>query len=158
MSKGTPSAVGATHSLPRSVGPMVSRGSAGLSCAFCFICVHLWFQGFPFSVLPNKPCYHPPPRNHPMPMAETAPARETMSVALRVVLVLLGLSIFLNYIDRGNLSIAAPLLKDELGLTPWQLGILLSSFFWTYTAFQIPSGWLVDRFDVGLVLASGFLI
>jgi ACS family D-galactonate transporter-like MFS transporter len=93
-----------------------------------------------------------------MSTAETAPAREKMSLALCVVLVLLGLSIFLNYIDRGNLSIAAPLLKDELGLTPWQLGILLSSFFWTYTAFQVPSGWLVDRFDVGLVLASGFLI
>jgi ACS family D-galactonate transporter-like MFS transporter len=93
-----------------------------------------------------------------MPMVEAAPAREKMSVALRVVLVLLGLSIFLNYIDRGNLSIAAPLLKDELGLTPWQLGKLLGAFFVTYTAFQIPSGWLVDSFDVSWVLAIGFLI
>jgi MFS transporter, ACS family, D-galactonate transporter len=74
------------------------------------------------------------------------------------VLLLLTLSIFLNYIDRGNLSIAAPLLKDELGLSPWQLGILLSSFFWTYTAFQIPSGWLIDRFDVSWVLALGFFL
>jgi MFS transporter, ACS family, D-galactonate transporter len=77
---------------------------------------------------------------------------------LRRVLVLLTLSIFINYIDRGNLSIAAPLLKDELGLAPWELGILLSSFFWTYTAFQIPSGWLTDRFDVSWVLGLGFLI
>ena len=88
----------------------------------------------------------------------TAPDREKLSRPLRRVLLLLVLSVFINYIDRGNLSIAAPLLKDELGLSPWQLGLLLSSFFWTYDAFQIPSGWLIDRFDVSWVLALGFFI
>jgi MFS family permease len=70
----------------------------------------------------------------------------------------LVLSVSINYIDRGNLSIAAPLLKDELGISASQLGILLSSFFWTYAAFQILSGWLVDRFDVNWVLAAGFFL
>ncbi len=65
---------------------------------------------------------------------------------------------FINYIDRGNLSIAAATIKDELGLTASQLGILLSSFFWTYAAFQPVSGWLVDRFNVNWVLATGFLL
>lgn len=74
------------------------------------------------------------------------------------MLLLLAFSVFINYVDRGNLSIAAPLIKDELGLSASQLGILLSSFFWTYTAFQIPIGLLVDRFDVSLVLAAGFFI
>ena len=37
------------------------------------------------------------------------------------VLLLLGLSVFINYIDRANLSVAAPMLKDELGLSPSQL-------------------------------------
>jgi MFS transporter, ACS family, D-galactonate transporter len=74
------------------------------------------------------------------------------------VLVLLGLAVFINYIDRGNLSIAAPLLKDEFGLSASQLGILLSSFFWTYASFQIVSGWLVDRFDVKWVMAAGFFL
>ena len=74
------------------------------------------------------------------------------------MLSLLALSVFINYIDRANLSIAAPLLKDELGLSPWQLGVLFGSFFWTYDAFQIPSGWLIDRFDVSWVLALGFFI
>jgi MFS transporter, ACS family, D-galactonate transporter len=87
-----------------------------------------------------------------------APEREKLSAPLRRILFLLALSVFINYVDRGNLSIAAPLIKDELGLSPAQLGILLSSFFWTYTAFQIPVGWLVDRFDVSLVLAAGFFI
>ena len=68
------------------------------------------------------------------------------------------MSVFINYIDRGNLSIAAPSIKDELGLTASQLGILLSSFFWTYAAFQPVSGWLVDRFNVNWVLAVGFFL
>jgi ACS family D-galactonate transporter-like MFS transporter len=74
------------------------------------------------------------------------------------VVILLVLSVSINYIDRGNLSIAAPLIKDELGISASQLGILLSSFFWTYAAFQIPCGWLVDRFEVNWVLAVGFFL
>src|SRR5271170_1720986 len=74
------------------------------------------------------------------------------------MLILLALSLFINYIDRGNISIAAPLLKRELGLSATQLGILLSSFFWTYSSFQMVSGWLVDRFDVGWVIAAGFFL
>jgi len=39
-----------------------------------------------------------------------------------------------------------------------QLGILLSAFFWSYTAMQFVSGWLVDRFNVNLVIAAGYLL
>ena len=63
------------------------------------------------------------------------------------VVALLVVSVAINYIDRGNLSIAAPLLKVEMGVSPSQLGVLLSSFFWTYSIFQLVSGWLVDRFN-----------
>ena len=80
------------------------------------------------------------------------------SGTMGTVLVLLAFSVFINYIDRGNLSIAAPLLKDELGLSGAQLGMLLSSFFWTYGLFQILSGWLVDRFHVGWLMAAGFFL
>ncbi len=73
------------------------------------------------------------------------------------VLVLLWLSVFLNYIDRSNLSIAAPQLKNELGLSATQLGVLLSAFFWTYASLQIPAGWLVDHLEVKWVFAAGFL-
>jgi MFS family permease len=81
-----------------------------------------------------------------------------LSPALFRLAVLLALSIFINYIDRGNLAIAAPLLQDELGLSPYQLGLLFSSFFWTYAIFQIVSGWLVDRFPVNWILALGILL
>ena len=80
------------------------------------------------------------------------------AAALAPVAALLAISTFINYIDRGSLSLAVPVLKVELQLNPWQLGILLSSFFWTYTSFQIISGWLVDRFNVNWVLAGGFFI
>lgn len=74
------------------------------------------------------------------------------------VVVLLVLSVFINYIDRSNLAIAAPLLKDEFGFSASQLGVLFSAFFWTYACFQLVSGWLVDRFDVSWVMAAGFFL
>ncbi len=74
------------------------------------------------------------------------------------VLLLLGLSVFINYIDRANLSVAAPMLQDELGLSHSQLGILLAAFFWTYALMQLLAGWLVDRFEVKWVLAIGFFV
>ena len=88
--------------------------------------------------------------------ATTATSR--LSPELTRLAVLLALSIFINYIDRGNLALAAPLIKDELGLSFYQVGLLLSSFFWTYAIFQIVSGWLVDRFPVNWVLALGILL
>jgi MFS transporter, ACS family, D-galactonate transporter len=77
---------------------------------------------------------------------------------LSAVLVLLGISVFINYVDRGNLSIAAPMLKDELRISATQLGILLSAFFWTYACLQPIAGWLVDRVNVNWVIAGGFFL
>jgi ACS family D-galactonate transporter-like MFS transporter len=75
-----------------------------------------------------------------------------------VVLGLLVISIGVNYIDRGTLAVASPFLIAELNLTKTQLGTLFSTFFWTYAAFQLVAGWLVDRYDVRFVLGAGFLI
>ncbi len=86
------------------------------------------------------------------------PSSGAAAAKMNRVVVLLGLSVFINYIDRSNLSIAAPLLKDELGLSASQLGTLLSSFFWTYGLMQVPAGWLVDHFDVKWVFAAGFFL
>jgi MFS transporter, ACS family, D-galactonate transporter len=74
------------------------------------------------------------------------------------VLILLALSICINYIDRTTLSVAAPRLSTELALDPKQMGVLLSCFFWTYALCQIPAGWLVDRYDVRWVFGAGFLL
>ena len=71
---------------------------------------------------------------------------------------LLLVSVCINYVDRGSLSVAAPILSEEFSLSPSKLGYLLSAFFWSYTAFQLVVGWLVDRHDVKWVYACGFLV
>ena len=81
-----------------------------------------------------------------------APATSTRMV------VLLAAAVCINYVDRGNLATAAPLIQDELHLSATQLGFLLSAFFWTYVAAMTPAGWLAERFGARLVLAGGVLI
>ncbi len=75
-----------------------------------------------------------------------------------IILALLVISVTINYIDRGNLSIAASRLASELQLDPEKVGLLLSSFFWTYAAMQIVAGWLIDRYPVYWIFAAGFFI
>jgi ACS family D-galactonate transporter-like MFS transporter len=78
----------------------------------------------------------------------------------RWILALLVASAFINYIDRTTLSVGAASIQKELGLSNYQLGLLLSAFFWTYAACQLfaLAGWLVDRFHVGWVYAAGFFL
>jgi MFS transporter, ACS family, D-galactonate transporter len=94
--------------------------------------------------------------SHVSPQSQTQTPK--LPFTLGRVAVLLSISVLINYVDRGTLSIAAPILKEDLHLSPSQLGVLLSSFFWTYATFQIVSGWLVDRFEVNWVLAAGVLV
>jgi len=82
---------------------------------------------------------------------------QTLCRPLSIALTLLLLSVFINYVDRGNLSIAAPLLKSELDISASQLGILLSAFFWTYTAMLFICGWFVDQFVAAVGLGTGNL-
>jgi len=77
---------------------------------------------------------------------------------LLCILALMVVSVAINYIDRGSLSTAAPLLQADMAISPAQLGWLLSSFFWTYALLQIASGWLVDRYEVKWVMAIGFFV
>ncbi|HXZ15848.1 MAG TPA: hypothetical protein VEH77_07760 [Roseiarcus sp.] len=53
--------------------------------------------------------------------------------------VLLGVGILINYFDRVNISVAGPQLQQEFGLTPADLGLLFSAFFWSYAILR--SGW-----------------
>ena len=71
---------------------------------------------------------------------------------------LLFFSVWINYMDRGILGVAAPAILADLHIAPEKMGYLLSAFFWSYAGFQILSGWLVDRFDVSRVYALAFLV
>ncbi|MFF4253843.1 MFS transporter [Streptomyces sp. NPDC001663] len=50
-----------------------------------------------------------------------------------------------NYLDRANLSIALPYMKDDLHLSGTASGLLLGAFSLTYALMQFPAGWLVDK-------------
>ena len=61
---------------------------------------------------------------------------------------LLGVGVLINYLDRINLSVAAPQLKAEFHLSSGEVGLLFSAFFWSYALLQIPAGLILDRFGV----------
>jgi len=71
---------------------------------------------------------------------------------------LLGAAVFLNYVDRGAIGIAAPLMTAELRLDPEAFGLVLSAFFWVYAPVQLLVGWLCDRFSVYRLMAAGVLL
>jgi MFS transporter, ACS family, D-galactonate transporter len=73
--------------------------------------------------------------------------------ATRVRLFMLALvtaGTMINYLDRTVISVAAPMLSQELGLSAAAMGLAFSAFSWTYAASQIPGGILLDRFGVRL--------
>jgi MFS family permease len=71
---------------------------------------------------------------------------------------LLGAALLLNYVDRGAIGIAAPVMKTDLGLTPETYGAAFSAFFWVYAPVQLLTGWLCDRFSVYKLMAVGILL
>jgi len=71
---------------------------------------------------------------------------------------LLSAGLLINYVDRGSISIAAPLLEKELQLAPAQTFLMLSAFFWAYVPAQPLMGWLADHLGAARVLAAGFAL
>src|SRR5947209_9334389 len=74
------------------------------------------------------------------------------------VLLLIFFGILISYVDRGNLSIAAVEIMHDFRFSPALMGTLLSCFFWTYGAFQIPAGLFVDRYGIRNVYALAFVV
>src|SRR5262245_27828461 len=59
------------------------------------------------------------------------------------------------YLDRSNISIAAPLLAKELSLSDVQLGFVFSAFVLGYAVMQPVAGWFADRFGAYRTIAIG---
>jgi MFS family permease len=68
---------------------------------------------------------------------------------------LISAALFINYVDRGNLATAAPLIQDQLHLSATQLGTLLSAFYYSYVLAMVPVGWLAERLGAHRVLGAG---
>jgi MFS transporter, ACS family, D-galactonate transporter len=72
--------------------------------------------------------------------------------------VLLGSGILVSFLDRINLSVAAPQLEKVLAIGPTEMGVLFSAYSWTYTALQVPLGMVVDRLGVTRIGRLGSLL
>ena len=64
---------------------------------------------------------------------------------------LLFLNLFINYVHRINLSVAAPAIAKDFHWDAGQMGVLFSSYQWTYCFFLLLWGWLTDRFGTRVV-------
>jgi ACS family D-galactonate transporter-like MFS transporter len=69
------------------------------------------------------------------------------------VLVMLFVTVVINYLDRSNLSVAATDMAGDLDLDTKHMGWLFSAFGWSYVAIQIPGGWLADCIRPRLLMA-----
>ncbi|OON41639.1 MFS transporter [Izhakiella australiensis] len=81
-------------------------------------------------------------------MAESKPsssAAGAKSNVRRFIVFMLFITVVINYVDRSSLSIAAPHIVDELGLSSVQMGFIFSAFAWAYSPLQIPGSFLVDK-------------
>jgi ACS family D-galactonate transporter-like MFS transporter len=87
-----------------------------------------------------------------MPYSSTAEETQDPSAARRrshfrwTIVAFSALGLTIAYLDRSALSVALPFIDREFEISPTVQGVVLSSFFWSYAVFQVPSGWLLDRF------------
>ncbi|WP_175857242.1 MFS transporter [Burkholderia anthina] len=108
------------------------------------------------------------PPEQPLARGDTAPdsAARTAAAAFTappsrkrlLILILLFVTVVINYLDRSNLSIAAPALFKELNIDPVRAGLVFSAFGWTYALMQIPGGWLVDKVSPRVLYAGALAL
>ena len=87
-----------------------------------------------------------------------ATAAKAGIVSSRALVGLLAAAIFLNYVDRGLIGVAGPLMKAELALSATGFGLAVSAFFWVYAPAQLLVGWLCDRFCVYRLFAASLAL
>src|ERR1700722_9705310 len=84
--------------------------------------------------------------------AGAAPAG--MSRGRWYILLLISVMYLITYLDRVNISTAAPVISKEFGFDKVTMGVIFSAFVWAYALFQVPGGWLSDHFGARRVLTG----
>jgi sugar phosphate permease len=82
------------------------------------------------------------------------PAATGSSKGRWYVLLLISVMYLVTYLDRVNISTAAPEISKEFGFDKVTMGFIFSAFVWSYALFQVPGGWLSDRFGARNVLTG----
>src|SRR5580693_6759835 len=83
--------------------------------------------------------------------------RPSVAAPSRVRYEVLGMSFlmaFLMYMERGAIGAAAPSIMREFRIDKITMGWSVSAFNWSYALFQVPGGWMADRFGARIVLAG----
>src|SRR5581483_4525825 len=80
--------------------------------------------------------------------------QQSRSMGRWYILALICLMYLITYLDRVNISAAAPIISKEFGFDKITMGAIFSSFVWAYALFQVPGGWLSDRFGARPVLGT----
>jgi MFS family permease len=65
---------------------------------------------------------------------------------------------FILFVDRVNISTAAPLIASDLQIGNTELGLVFSAFAFPYAVFQLIGGWIGDRFGAWLVLTACLVV
>ncbi|TCW83091.1 MFS transporter [Burkholderia sp. SRS-46] len=100
-----------------------------------------------------------PPDDRPAHAAASLDPTAARPTRKRVlILALLFITVVINYLDRSNLSIAAPELFRELNIDAVHAGLVFSAFGWTYALMQIPGGWLVDKVSPRILYAAALAL
>jgi MFS family permease len=98
------------------------------------------------------------PADKAMRVAAPALTRSAWNSVSSQVLFLLCLMYLIFYVDRVNISTAAPLIKSDLGLSNTALGFAFSAFAYPHALFQLIGGWLGDKFGPRLTLGVSGLV
>src|SRR5215475_3503945 len=88
---------------------------------------------------------------------QTASRTAFSGAAVALVATLVAIYIVSQFL-RNSIGVIAPNLAGELGLSAVEIGLLSSTFFFTFAAVQIPVGMALDRFGPRLCLVVGAAI
>ena len=93
-----------------------------------------------------------------MAISEAMTATPRVKSIQRTALAMLVVAGVINYVDRATLSVANPLIRDDLHLSIADMGYLLSAFLWAYAFAQLPTGAMVDKLGPRLLLTCGLTL
>jgi len=74
------------------------------------------------------------------------------------VAILIAMGTLINYFDRSSISVAMNPMSKDFGISLGEMGIVLSSFSWSYAILQIPVGAILDKIGVKWIVRVGTLI
>src|SRR6185312_5452426 len=74
------------------------------------------------------------------------------------ILAAIFINVVINYMDRSNISVAAPFIIKSFSLDAVQMGYIFSAFGWTYAFLQIPGGVMTDRFGSRILYSISLIL